>query len=50
MPVSKQRKNHKKKSAARINRMKAEAKSFTKKFLAAMREKQNQVNNSETTE
>lgn len=33
MPVSKQRKNHKKKSLARLNRLKDEAKKYSKKFL-----------------
>ncbi len=33
MPVSKQRKNQKKKSTARTNRLKTEAKVITKKFL-----------------
>jgi hypothetical protein len=33
MPVSKQRKSHKKKSAARVTRLKDDAKRITKKFL-----------------
>ena len=33
MPVSKQRKNQKKRSTARTNRLKNEAKVITKKFL-----------------
>jgi hypothetical protein len=33
MPVSKQRKNHNKKSKARTTRLKDEAKRLTKKFL-----------------
>jgi hypothetical protein len=33
MPVSKQRKSHKKKSASRITRLKDDAKRISKKFL-----------------
>jgi hypothetical protein len=33
MPVSKQRKSHKKKSAARVTRLKDDAKRVSKKFL-----------------
>jgi len=33
MPVSKQRKSHKKKSAARVTRLKDDAKRISKKFL-----------------
>jgi hypothetical protein len=33
MPVSKQRKNHKKKTLARHNRLKDDAKKYSKKFL-----------------
>ena len=39
MPVSKQRKNHKKKSLARTNDMKNHAKRISKKFI----EKYNQI-------
>ena len=53
MPVSKQRKNHKKKSLARLNRLKDEAKKYSKKFLEnynKIMEAKNQSVNTETQE
>jgi hypothetical protein len=53
MPVSKQRKNHKKKNVARLNRLKDEAKKYSKKFLEnynKIMEARNQSLESKTTE
>ena len=53
MPVSKQRKNQKKKSVARTARLKDDAKRLSKKFLENYRkiiEAKNQSQNSETEE
>jgi hypothetical protein len=53
MPVSKQRKNQKKKSVARTSRMKDDAKRLSKKFLENYRkimEAQNQSQNPQTEE
>jgi hypothetical protein len=51
MPISKQRKNHKKKSLARTTRLKDEAKRLSKKFLENYRkiiESKNQSQNPQT--
>jgi hypothetical protein len=53
MPVSKQRKNQKKKSVARTSRLKDDAVRLSKKFLENYRqimEARNQSQNSETEE
>ena len=53
MPVSKQRKNHKKKSSARTSRLKDHAKRISKKFLENYRqimEARNQSQNPQTEE
>ena len=53
MPVSKQRKSHKKKSATRVTRLKDDAKRISKKFLEnynKIMEARNQSQNSETEE
>jgi hypothetical protein len=53
MPVSKQRKSHKKKSANRLTRLKDDAKRISKKFLEnynKIMEARNQSQNSETEE
>jgi|688.fasta_scaffold639888_2 hypothetical protein len=53
MPVSKQRKNQKKKSLARTSKLKDDAKRISKKFLENYRkimEAKNQSENSETEE
>jgi hypothetical protein len=51
MPVSKQRKNHKKKSSARTTRLENDAKRLSKKFLenySKIMEARNQSLNSQT--
>jgi hypothetical protein len=53
MPISKQRKNHKKKSTSRTSRLKDDAKRLSKKFLENYRkimEAKNQSQNSQTEE
>jgi hypothetical protein len=53
MPVSKQRKSHKKKSAARVTRLKDDAKRISKKFLESYQkimEAKNQSLQSKTEE
>jgi len=53
MPVSKQRKSHKKKSASRVTRLKDDAKRISKKFLESynkIMEARNQSIESKSTE
>jgi hypothetical protein len=53
MPISKQRKNHKKKTTSRTSRLKDDAKRLSKKFLENYRkiiEAKNQSQNPQTEE